>query len=470
VFGVLVAATGSLTIGSALLPPLHDRIRLIELYFPLGDLQLASVLAVQAGLLLLFMARQLARGKRRAWQLSIALLAASAILHVVKGLDVEEAAISATLAVTLFVYRSRFRAASDAPSFARLLRSLPFLIAVPFAYGVTGLALRSSDLADGFTWSAALSEVAYRIVWMSGPIVYTHRFFGGWFPFSISVVALVVAIYILFLTFRPVVGMALHRTAADETDLRRLALADKGTLAYFLLRDDKQVFFNQERTAALGYRQVGGVALVSGDPVGDQAAWPRLVALFADHAHINGWSLSGIGLSETAGSAFAGVGCRLVYLGDEAIIEPSSFSLEGRAIRKVRWACARMEREGYTVEWHRSGDLGPDLRRALLHVSSAWKDGAEERGFSMSLGRLFDPRDGDCLVAVARDREEAVRAFLHFVPAGPHGYSLDVMRRDHDTPPGINEWLIARTLEQTASMGVREVSLNFAFMRAVIRP
>jgi lysyl-tRNA synthetase class 2 len=88
----------------------------------------------------------------------------------------------------------------------------------------------------------------------------------------------------------------------------------------------------------------------------------------------------------------------------------------------------------------------------------------------MSLGRLFDPRDGDCLVAVARDAEGRVRGFLHFVPAGPHGYSLDVMRRDHDSAPGINEWLIARTLEHLHGLGVHEVSLNFAFMRAVIRP
>lgn len=470
-FGVLVAATGLLTIGSALLPPLHDRVRLVEIYFPIGDVRLASVLAVQAGLLLLFMARQLARGKKRAWQLSVALLWASTILHVAKGLDVEEALVSAGLALSLLVYRSRFRAASDAPSLTRLFKIFPLLVAAPFAYGIAGLAIRHAELVGGFSWTAALSEVAHRVVWMSGPVRYARPFFGEWFPFSISVVGAVVVGYILFLAFRPVVvHPAVVRSSEDEAELRRLALADHGTLAYFVLRDDKEIFFSADRSAALGYRQVGGVALVAGDPIGNPSAWPDLIASFAEHAHVHGWSLAAIGLGRSAADAFEKVGCKVVYLGDEAIVGASTFTLEGRAIRKVRWACSRLEREGYAIEWHRTGELNPDLRSALLYVSSGWKDGAAERGFSMSLGRLFDPRDADCLVAVARDANGDVRGFLHFVPAGPHGYSLDVMRRDHDAAPGINEWLIARTLEHVNTLGVREVSLNFAFMRAVIRP
>jgi lysyl-tRNA synthetase class 2 len=348
---------------------------------------------------------------------------------------------------------------------------LPVLVAVPFAYGLAGLAIRHAEIAGGFSWATGFSEVAHRIAWMSGPVHYLHPFFGAWFPISISVVAAVVAGRILFLLFRPVVvARVIDRSPHEEAELRKLALADHGTLAYFVLRDDKDVFFNDEGTAALGYRQVGGVALVAGDPIGDPSTWPALVERFADHAHVRGWSLSAIGLSRTAADAFEALGCKIVYLGDEAVVDARVFTLEGRAIRKVRWACSRLEREGYTIEWHRSGALHPDLKRALLHVSSAWKGEMDERGFSMSLGRLFDPRDADCLVVVARDPLGDVRGFLHFVPAGPHGYSLDVMRRDRNAAPGINEWLIARTLEHLRMLDVHEVSLNFAFMRGVIRP
>ncbi len=37
-------------------------------------------------------------------------------------------------------------------------------------------------------------------------------------------------------------------------------------------------------------------------------------------------------------------GLRSLYIGDEAVVETASFSLEGRAIRKVRQSVARLEK------------------------------------------------------------------------------------------------------------------------------
>ena len=47
------------------------------------------------------------------------------------------------------------------------------------------------------------------------------------------------------------------------------------TLAPFVLRADKSYFFTDDETAFLAYRVVGGVAIVSGDPVGPPERGPR---------------------------------------------------------------------------------------------------------------------------------------------------------------------------------------------------
>jgi len=469
-FGVLVALAGVLNLVSALLPPLRTRVRSLEPLVGLRDIELASVLAVQAGLLLLFVARQLARGKRRAWQFAIVILLASAGFHIAKGLDVEEAVLTGGLAVTLFFYRDRFRAASDKPSFNRLLRAVPLLAMAPFVYGIAGLFIRRHAITGGFSFTTAVVEVANRLIWLTGPVHYETRFFGTWFPLSISLMGVLLLGYAVFLTFRPVVYHGTALSIEEEADVRSLVLADFGTLSYFMLRDDKQIFMSPDRRAAIGYRLVGGVALISGDPVGERTLWSELIRSFSTFAHDHGWSLAALGVSEDVSQTFADLGCRLVYMGDEAIVDPRTFSLEGRHMGKVRNSMSKVERAGYTLEWHRSGDLTPDLRDALLRVSSDWREGDEERGFSMTLGRLFDPRDPDCLVAIGRDASGHVGAFLHFVPAGPRGYSLDVMRRVAGAPGGVNEWLIARTLEHLGQQDVCEVSLNFAFMRGIIRP
>ena len=50
----------------------------------------------------------------------------------------------------------------------------------------------------------------------------------------------------------------------------------------------------------------------------------------------------------------------------------------------------------------------------------------------MALGRLGDPADGRCVMVECRDAQGELRALLSFVPWGPHGLSLDLMRRDRD--------------------------------------
>ena len=46
---------------------------------------------------------------------------------------------------------------------------------------------------------------------------------------------------------------------------------------------------------------------------------------------------------------YAALGFKSFYLGDEAVIRPSEFTLDGRAIRKVRQSVSRLEKSGFTV-------------------------------------------------------------------------------------------------------------------------
>jgi lysyl-tRNA synthetase class 2 len=89
-----------------------------------------------------------------------------------------------------------------------------------------------------------------------------------------------------------------------------------------------------------------------------------------------------------------------------------------------------------------------------------------ERGYSMALGRLGG---ADCVVVVASvagaDGTREPRALLQFVPWGNDGWSLDLMRRDPDADPGMNDFMIVTALQQAAQFGIVRVSLNFAMLR-----
>lgn len=134
-------------------------------------------------------------------------------------------------------------------------------------------------------------------------------------------------------------------------------------------------------------------------------------------------------------------------------------------MRNVRQAVARVERSGYTVDVRRASDIGEQESAGLRAQAQAWRGAETERGFSMALGRFGDPADPECVAALAF-QDGALRGFLHFVPWGPNGLSLDLMRRDREADNGVNELLIAKALQAGPALGVTRFSLNFAVFRS----
>ncbi|GAA3165392.1 hypothetical protein GCM10010531_17360 [Blastococcus jejuensis] len=93
--------------------------------------------------------RGLRRGKRRAWRLETGLAGAVVLLHLVKGLDVEEAGRSAVVLVLLVAGRRRFVAASGPRS-----RRTTLAVALGAAAAGTALGHRLLATVDGGSPSA----------------------------------------------------------------------------------------------------------------------------------------------------------------------------------------------------------------------------------------------------------------------------------------------------------------------------
>jgi lysyl-tRNA synthetase, class II len=61
-----------------------------------------------------------------------------------------------------------------------------------------------------------------------------------------------------------------------------------------------------------------------------------------------------------------------------------------------------------------------------------------------------------------------LRAMVHFAPWGSDGLSLDLMRRDRAAQPGLNDFLIVEAIKSAPDLGVKRMSLNFAFFRSAL--
>ena len=462
-------ALGVLNIVSALTPERAARLKTVRSVVPLTVTNAASAGTAVAGLLLVMLAHGLRRRKRRAWRAALLLLAISTALHIVKGLDAEEASVTFTLGVALVALHGQFYAAGDPRTRWRAPVAFVSMVIASVALGVALLYARDSMLLGAPSFGDRVLEAVYGLVGVSGPVSFKTEGTSD-LVFSVLIAfGSATAVVTAFLALRAP-EPAGRLGAADEARLRELLdrAGERDSLGYFALRRDKSAVFSESGKAAISYRVLSGVMLASGDPVGDPEAWPGAIKVFLDEARRHAWAPAVMGCSETGGEVWVReADLRALELGDEAIVEVAEFSLEGRAMRNVRQMVARVERAGYKTHVRRVGDMTPAEIADIRRQAAAWRGAEVERGFSMALGRFGDPAD-DCCVAVTAHRDDKLAAVLHFVPWGTDGLSLDLMRRDRDADAGLNELLIVAALRAAPDLGIARLSLNFAVFRSAL--
>ncbi|MGV9347769.1 phosphatidylglycerol lysyltransferase domain-containing protein [Streptomyces spiralis] len=433
-----------------------------------------------SGVFTAFLAVTMRRRKRAAWILNLGLSGpflalfafAQATFPEVRG-SVQNwvsLALTAAFVAALLLGRREFYAKGD--------RANPHLAAAVAVGGALSASLLAALLVTVTNHAADAARSTFLQRWHYGTLQLVSvaapeaRFPGiatpNWANVAVNALSTALVLAVLYAAFRSRRAVD-PLTTDDEKRLRELLQrhGERDSLGYFALRREKSVIWSPTGKAAVAYRVVGGVSLASGDPIGDPEAWPGAIGPWLDQARAHGWIPAVMGASEEAGTVYARHGLDALELGDEAVVDVAEFTLEGRAMRTVRQARNRVRRAGYTVRVRRHEDIPADQMAYLIERADDWRDGATERGFSMALGRLGDPEDGQCVMLECHDAHGDLKALLSFVPWGPHGLSLDLMRRDRHAENGLMEFMVLELLRRAGEIGVTQVSLNFAVFRSV---
>ena len=447
---------------------LEHRLHRITPYVPGVLTNVTATADAIIGLLLLMLSHGLRRRKRRAWQAVSVLLLFSVIIHVVHAPYIVPGVVSAIVLAMLLFFRDEFYAVGDSGTRWRAGRVFVGLLAADVAVGLTYMTLARGLAQDYSMWQRTV-HVVYGLVGVSGPVQFVPEGRSDLFAFlmgSLGLFTLVVTVYLFLRPAHPKGRLSQQNATGIRDLLTRYGHRD--SLGYFALRNDKSVIWSPTGKSCIGYRVVSGVMLASGDPIGDPEAWPGAIHAFLDEAAVHAWVPAVMGCSELGAEIWCREdGLTALELGDEAVVEVADFSLKGRQMRNVRQMAARVCRQGYVAEVRRLADVPAEEVERLIRRADSWRGSPTERGFSMALGRVGGPADGDCVIATATENG-VLRGLLHFVPWGSDGLSLDLMRRERTAQPGVNDFLIVETIKAAQELGVKRVSLNFAVFRSTL--
>ena len=468
--GWLALLIGLADVVSAVIPRLQlvDRLHRITPFVPGVLTNVTFTADVLIGLLLLMLSHGLRRRKRRAWQATCLLLSFSVLIHLVHAPYLAPGVVSAILLAGLLFYRDEFYAVGDPRNRWLAVRVFLCLLIADVAIGLTYMLL-VHNLAHNYSVWQRIVHTTYGLVGVSGPVQFVPEARSDFFNILTSSLGVFTLLVTAYLFLRP----AKHRARLGQQDggeIRELLRkhGHRDSLGYFTLRNDKSVIWSATGKSCVGYRVVSGVMLASGDPIGDPEAWPGAIHAFLDEAARHAWAPAVMGCSELGAEIWCREGnLTALELGDEAIVEVAGFSLQGRQMRNVRQMASRVCRQGYEAQVRRLSEVPTEEVERLVRRADSWRGSPTERGFSMALGRVGGPGDGDCVIATATENG-VLRGLLHFVPWGSDGLSLDLMRRERTAQPGVNDFLIVETIKAAQELGIKRVSLNFAVFRSAL--
>ncbi len=469
----ILAIAGLAELVSALLPPLSRHLHLIHTVIPELPAfpRYADAISAAAGVALIALADGLRQGQRRSFQISLALLAIAIFSNVARGLNLVATVLLLSAALALYMRRGAFdQPGSERRRIASVIR-VAVTAAILLAVATLASLIDHVALHRGAPYSLthAIVAIASSAAGLASGV--PPPFNRGKFQDALTLSGVV----LLFALVWSVLAPYRKRIPADLLELPRESEAKRilqryaqGTLDYFAIREDK--VHRIRHSTLIAYGDFGSTVIVSPDPIGPSARARHEFAEFYHETVRSGRAVAILGASREWEQAYRELKMRTFYIGDEALVTLSPLNLSGKAHKSLRQAVSRMTKYGYTVKILNPLDLDESQRREVLAVMRESRRGDRERGFSMTLGRIFDPRDNELLMSVCTGPDGRISGFCQWVPApAVEGYSLDLMRRNlQNHPNGMFDLLIVETIRELHLRGFKHLSLNFAAMRAVL--
>ncbi len=449
VIGALVGGAGVLLIISSATPALHARLITLERHVPLPLVELGEMAAALAGLVLLALARGLARGYRAAFKTTMAVMLLAGFASLLKGLDWEESAMLGTIALAAW---------SQAGLFDRDSRG-DWLEWTDLGLGFAALAL----FVTFGIFSHHIGTGIFSRWTVTGYHLQGARFLRS--AASMLFAVLAATIYVLLRT-------RVHFEPPTEPEIDGVLAAHatygSGTTPLMVAVGDKAVFFDEDRGFCL-YRTIGPYLAVFSDPVVRSAAERAsfLDALFTFSAGVDRRPLF-YQISPDWIPLLHDRGYHFFKLGEEAIVPLERITLTGHAGKMPRQYLRRAERDGITFRVMEPPEVAARMAE-LAAVSDHWLRAKQVIERQFSIGYFDPPYVGRFRCAVVEENHDSRRilAFANFLEGPRRGeLSVDLMRYRTDGPT-VMDFLLTSILLWGRQAGYRTFNLGMAPLASV---
>jgi phosphatidylglycerol lysyltransferase len=461
---IFLFALGIINIVSVITPAISERLKNISEFLPTEVIHASNYLVLAAGLFLLVTAAFMLKGLKTAWWFAIILSIFSFIGHIIKAIDYEEAIAALVVLAVLIVTRKEYYVRSN-PRLRNigLQASLLFTAAV-LAYGIIGfnyLDKQHFNAEFSFFQSVLFTIQNYFLLGSRG---YTPADqFAKYFLTSINIsgfLSIAFLIYTLVRSYKP-----LKNVSEEELSLADDLLQKYGhsSLDYYKKYFDKLIFFSENHNSFIAYRISGNFAVVLENPVAENITeMEECIREFDIYCYENGIKSIYYRVPEESLELYHKLRKRDLFLGQEAIVDLTKFSLSGADKKSLRNAINKTREQGYKATVY-TPPIKDGILQKIKSVSDEWLIDMERKEIIFSQGMFIWDEIKKQTIITVENAEEKIIAFLNIIPDYAKGEgTYDLMRKTKDAPNGVMDFILIELLNHLQSQNFSFINLGFA--------
>ncbi|MCS5420823.1 MULTISPECIES: phosphatidylglycerol lysyltransferase domain-containing protein [Psychrilyobacter] len=441
VLSILTLFSGSLLLVSGIYPENLIIFNFLFKIFPEEVIFLSKYLINVTSILLIVMSYGLFKKMKRAWFLNNFILVGAILLLLLKGINYLECFIlifvlSLSLLSKDYFYRKGFLLKMNVSKIWLLYFFVLILIST-----IIGLSIHTDVRYSSSLW------------WN-----FSHNHSVFIFLHSILIGSLVILYYLGILFFKPfeVDGC---EADIDKEEIKEILSHFNSSRGYFSLLSDKKFLLTDNRDGFIMYGTTKNNYISLGDPICRCEDIPILLDKFNTLGRVNDKNIAFYEIDESYLKYYLNLGLKVIKIGEEAVIDLPSFSLEGSENKKLRYVNSKLSKEGLKFEIFY--DLKPVLNE-LKDISDEWLTTKKTREKEFSLGLFDEDYLKNFPIAVLYYNDEII-AFSNLLPTkDKKEMSIDLMRYSNKAPASTMEFLFIQIILWAQEEGYEKFSLGMA--------
>ena len=460
----IILILGVVNIISAITPAIPTRLRLVKDLLPEDVIITSNALVLVFGLVFVMISIFLLQGSKRAWYVALTLTALSVIGHLIKAADFEEAILAFIAGSSLWYTRSYYKLRPHPRFISFNFLVLLYAVLAVLAYGVLGFYfIDKRHFGLDFHLDQAIVAVIKLIFLVDDTALVPRTHFGERFEYSIYAAGACLILFVIFSLLKPYFSKPYNTEEDFKTANELLKKFGKSALDYFKTYPDKFLYFNPGKTAFISFKITRHFAIVLEDPVAEtEQVKLEMINSFEQFCQENGFISAYYRVPESSLEFYKSTGRKAIPIGEEAILNLTTFTMDGGKMKTTRSAVNRLSAEGYTLRVYEA-PVKEGVLQKLESVSLEWLRDLNQKEVAFTQGVFDAPILKEQTILTIEDEEEKIYAFLNLVPDyAPGEATYDLIRKVSDAPNGILDMLLAKTFLYLKESGYTSVNMGLA--------